>query len=338
MKLAILLLLCLCSMAHAKTVHVSDFATPNDNADDTPGFQAAIDKLKLAGGGILVIDDGTWKLLGTVNMVTYGNDISYLIQGDKGAVIQIAGGQSMLAFYIGNANHAEFRDLIFTGSPSQQVYDCQFLILAAYTGRLTVNACQFFGVLAKDSVISSMNVETRIQDTDFFGCGGVRGVVTGAAPFGSIVVRGAKFIDYGVLRNVYYSKPGAPSWINIEDSPDRPVQFLTASVTIEHSRFDEAALAHIRIKNVAHVRILNCTHNVSGVDFSKGISLDRVKNGVIANGAFGYSSNRRPALELINGSFAKVSGLIFGNAVYLADVDTSSAVDASDCRACAERK
>lgn len=83
-SLLLTLTLFLAATSMAATVNLKDYATPNDGQDDSAGFQKAVDDLKKAGGGTLLIGEGTWDLSSGVNLVTNGDNVSFLLQGDKG--------------------------------------------------------------------------------------------------------------------------------------------------------------------------------------------------------------------------------------------------------------
>jgi hypothetical protein len=136
MKLALLpiILGVLCLSSYAKTLNLNDYAVPSDDQDDSVGFQRAIDDLKAAGGGTLIINSGDWNLNSGLNLATYGNYVSYLIQGDKGSTIKVNLNANDNGFYVGNVNQIELRDLVFVGDSTRD-YDVGNLFWAANTAK-----------------------------------------------------------------------------------------------------------------------------------------------------------------------------------------------------------
>src|SRR5262245_65281309 len=110
-NLTLLAVFLVCSVvAEAKTVKLADYATPNDNTDDSTGFQRAIQDLE-SEGGTLIVDGGTYILNQTVRFQQVGNYVSYRIVGDKGSVLKMGGYPNNEGFVIGNVNQIEFKDL-----------------------------------------------------------------------------------------------------------------------------------------------------------------------------------------------------------------------------------
>jgi hypothetical protein len=319
-------------VAEAKTVKLADYATPNDNIDDSTGFQRAIKVLEPE-GGTLIVDGGTYILNQTVRFQQFGNYVSYKILGDKSSVLKMGGYPNNEGFVIGNVNQMEFRDLIFLGDAAV-FYDTIYVIYSAYTNKLVVDGCQFFGLRASHSLIWVLNVDAEIKNTDFEGSGATNAVIYGAAAVMGLTVSNVQFRDYGSHRNGYYGKAGALYWIGVFSVDGRPKDYSSPYVNITRARFDEGAGVAIAVQNVSQVDINHCHFNLSGIDGSRGIDFDHVTNGVVTNSDFGYTTNRRPALKVKNGSIIDVSRLQLDRAVYFADIDSSSEVNVTSCEPC----
>lgn len=319
--------------ANAKTLHLSNYSNGADTVDDTVAFQQAVEDLKQAGGGTLIVDDGTWYLSSMINMSTSQNYVSLRIQGTKGSVIQLSANAWVAGFYAGNVNQIEFVDLIITGKPGVQ-YDVSYLIYVLYTSQLKITGCQFMGLRAKQSLIYIGNVDAKIEDTLFHGVGADQAVIYGSSAVEGLTVENSQFYDYGNLRNTYQSKCGASAWIQVDGNHNAPVNGHQPYVRVSRSRFDEAARVGIKIANITDVMVANCYFNVSGTLNGTGIELTNVAHGLVEASGFGYPNSAHPALKLKDASNVRISRLKFGDAIYFADLDDSSNVRIEYCPEC----
>lgn len=330
-------LFAVCAMA--KTVKLADYTTPDDGKDDSAGFQSAINVLKNNKGGTLEIGGGVWNLSQMVNMVAYGNYVSYRIVGDAGSVIRLNLPQTEVAFYVGNVNQLIFENLIFTGDGSLSNYDTGFLLLANYTDKLSVRNCHFFGIRAGHSLFYIGNIDARFENNQFYGNASDVANIYGAFDMVGLLIENTNFRDYGGFLGDYISKTpnGNSSWIKVERDAEDPALYQSSRVRISDVRLDEGAYTGISLKNVPIVEISGLTVNVSGVTSGVGILFDNVKYAIVTNSAFGFTTLSRPALKLLNNSHVTVSRLKFGGNVYFSDIDASSEAKISFCPEC-ERK
>lgn len=334
--LLLLFLFFVASTAQAKTVDIKDYAVPDDGLCDTPGFQTAVDALRVNGGGTLLVSGGTWELScgDAIRLVDYGNYVSYSIVGAKGSIIRVTAGAGFYGFYAGNVNQLEVRDLTFVGGTPG--VDVQSLLLAAYTDHVIISDCRFYGVYAASALIHTMNVNTVIEKTQFGGSAAGKAVILAAGdvntPFGTLTVKDTNFIDYANFLNQYLSKThhGIPAWIRAEQVSTYP-----SRVVLERLFFDEGAYLIADIRNVKHVEVNNIASNVNGTTPGGGIRFDNVANGNVVSSRFGYTTNRRPALVLVNNSHVQISRLEFEAGVYAGTVDaTSKFYPIGICRGC----
>lgn len=333
----LLIILLMAAAAEAKTVKLSDYATPNDGNNDTSGFQSALDAVRTNGGGTVMVPEGTWEIRSQLNLVDYGNYVSYVIQGEKGAILRIDGGSTDLIFYGGNINHMEFRDLIFIGNTSD-TYDASYLGFFLYTMQLKVSGCQFYGLRAKNDIFYTGNVDAVYENNQFGGSAGDNSSINADVtytPIWGVTVTDNIFYDYGNFKNVYYSKVSGAPWIKIAGGTGTPVVTAQAPrVVISRSRFDEGAGTAIDITNIPDVTIENSGFNVSGVTGGTGIKLSKVTFGLVQGCSLGYTSNSRPALTLVNNTSIKAARLKFGGGVYFASIDGTSSAITEQCPAC----
>lgn len=250
----LVLVLSAVAAVEAKTVLLSDYATPNDGNNDTSSFQSAINDLKSNGGGTLIVGDGVWELRSTVSLVDYSNYVSYLIKGEKGAVLYINGSGTDTIFYGGNTNQVEFRDLIFKGNPSD-TYDASYVGYFAYASQVKVAGCQFYGLRAANALFHTANVDAVYENNLFGGaCGDTSAIYANDSIMGLTVIE-TSFIDYGNFKDTYYSKVCGASWIKVDGPSSNAVNALGPRVLISRARFDEGTPVSVGITNINHVTI-----------------------------------------------------------------------------------
>lgn len=320
----------------ARTVRLADYGTPDDNMDDSTGFQQAVNDLAGSGGGTLVIGEGVWNLNNPINLVHTPNVTSIRISGNKGATLKLALNEESTFLNIGNNVQAELSGLVILPKNAGQGYDGGYFLRADYTGQTIIQNCNFFGLYMKYDLIRTTNTDLIIEKT-LFG-----GIAAGSATihtvnFGGLTVRDSLFLDYYQFGDTYYSKTpfNAGPWIKAENSAMPAVNAMgTKAVTISSSRFDEGAPIAISVKNVPFVDITDIQVNVSGIGQGHGIRLDNVKFSQIKLSAFGYSTAARPAIVAVNNSPFEAVGLRFGNGVYFADADRTNKIYREKCLDC----
>lgn len=337
MKNFILILILLLTVSvSAKTVRVSDYATPDDNLDDSAGFQAAVEVLKANKGGTLEIGGGVWNINSQVNFTTYGNNASYILKGDGGSIIKLNLGQYGTAFYVGNANNFVMEDLTITGTGfTTPNFDSGIVLVSSYTVKTVIRNVQFYGIKA-GMIIYSGFTDTLIENCEFGGNSTSAGNIYGAFDTFGLTVKNSTFTDYASLSGDFYSKTpqGNGSWITVERSDLGTADYRGAFVRLQDLRLDEGAISAISIKNVPNVVISGLQNNVSGTSAGAGVVLDNVKYSSISDSSFGYTRNARPSLVLKNDTKATVSRLRFGGGVFFAQIDSTSAANTVDCDEC----
>jgi polygalacturonase len=316
-----------CICISAKTVNLSDYATPNDGQDDSPGFQDAINDLKESAGGTIVVTEGRWDLKGQINIL-YSLTASVKIVGSKGAVIAPHLAPNQILFYMGNLNQFEMRDLIFVGDGMAQP-DLGYLLYTNYVDQTKILGCQFYGLWAAESLIFIGNSDAVIEDSLFHGIAS-RVANVSAVNFRGLTVSSTQFIDYGNYAGGYYSKTpyGNPTWIKLEGNASS----LTANalsqrgVIISDVRFDEGARYAVDATNVSFLTVRRVMTNVSGMGDSTGIRMSNVGYATIEQSKFGYAAEPRPAVTALNNTRVLLNGLLVGNGVYHGAKDQTSEI------------
>jgi hypothetical protein len=321
----------------ARTVRLADYGTPDDNIDDSNGFQQAVSDLAGSGGGTLVIGEGIWNVDNPINLVQTPNVTSIRISGNKGAMLKLALNEESTFLSVGNKVQVELSGLVILPKTMGQVYDAGYFLTADYTGQVIIQNCNFFGLYMKYDLIKTTNADLIIEKT-LFGGVAARNATIHTVNFSGLTIRDSLFLDYYQFGDTYYSKTpyNAGPWVKAENTSMPTVNAMgTKAVTISSSRFDEGAPIAISVKNAPFVDITDIQVNVSGIGQGHGIRLDNVKFSQIKLSAFGYSPAARPAIVAINNSPFEAVGLRFGNGVYFADADRNNKIYREKCLECA---
>lgn len=325
-----------CMCVSAKTVNLADYTTPNDGANDSPGFQSAIDDLKESGGGTVMVTDGRWDFKDSINIL-YSITMSVRIFGTKSAIMAPDLPPNGILFYMGNLNQFEMRDLVFVGDGTSAP-DLGHLLYSSYVEHTKITGCQFFGLRAAQSLIYIGNTDALIEDSLFLGISSGVANIT-AESFRGLTVAHSQFIDYGNLLGVYYSKTpyGNGAWIKVDGGTFVSANALSQrAVIINDVRFDEGAKYAIDAKNVSFLNVRGILTNVSGVGEAAGIKMSNVEFARIEQSKFGYPSTARPALVALNNSKVLIDGLSVSQGVYYGEQDQTSEIhfDERFCNNC----
>lgn len=336
--LLILIAFTFVSTAEARTVKLSEFATPTDGEDDSLGFQNAIKRLKESGGGVLLVDEGTWDIRRPIDIYSNVRYSSIVIRGENDAVLDVRLGAYDTLFYAANLQRFEIRNLIFVGDRERQI-DASRLIASHYVGQTIISGSQFSGVHTRESMIQFIHTSALVENCLFGGLAteGDMAVIEGRDYY-TLDIRNSQFIDYAHYLDSVWSKTpwNSGAWIKaFHTNDDPPVNALGQGIMrVENSHFDEGVPYGIDLKNVDHFLAQGLVFNVQGSDIGTGIRFDNVAYGEVKMSKFGYSPNTRPALTILNNSRVKSIALKFGNGVYFADVDGSSTALIEECREC----
>lgn len=337
----ILLLLALISIStlisQARTVRLADYGTPNDNIDDSAGFQQAVNDLAQSGGGTLVVGEGIWDVENGISLINPATNITSIrISGNKGATLKLDLNEERTFLSIGNGVQAELSGLIVIPKDMGNAYDAGYFLQSSYTGQTIIQNCNFLGLYMKYDLINTGNTDLIVEKT-IFGGNAARGAQIHVKNFGSATIRDAIFLDYYQLQDVFYSKTplNTGNWIKAENDSMPGINAIgTRAINISNSRFDEGAQVAINVRNCPFVDISDVSINVSSVVGGSAVRLDNVKYAQIKLSSFGYSSNPRPAVTAINNSTVEAIGLRFGNSVFFANIERNTKMYMEKCIEC----
>ncbi|MBS1792990.1 MAG: hypothetical protein JSS81_04005 [Acidobacteria bacterium] len=302
-------------------------AIVNDNIDDTPAVQAAIDAVLEEGGGTVVFPSGRLNITRTIRVIPngyVGGEIK--LQGNRGSVLDFSMGTSGYGIYAGNLNSLNIEDLVITGKrvePGQPgFYDANYVVFSNYVNQTNITRCQFYGlaVPSGSAIVYVGNTDARIADSQFDGDLGAYpegAVILADNPRGLTVTR-CTFLDYANFNGQYYSKASGfvGSWIKVRGNPEINDANGIRRVLIEDSRFDEGAATAVNINSVPWVDISGISINVNGSDYGRGVFLKNVEYAKVQESWFGWTVLTRPALDLENVGGLEVTALKFGGGVY----------------------
>lgn len=336
--IALLLVLLALSVftVQARTVSLADYGTPDDNLDDSTGFQQAVTDLAGSGGGTLVIGEGIWNVDNPINLVQTPKVTSIRISGNKGAMIKLALNEESTFLYVGNKVQVELSGLVILPRTIGQIYDAGYFLTADYTGQVIIQNCNFFGLYMKYDLIKTTNTDLIIEKT-LFGGVAARNATIHTVNFSGLTIRDSLFLDYYQFGDTYYSKTpyNTGPWVKAENTAMPAINAMgTKAVTVSNSRFDEGAPIAISVKNAPFVDITDIQVNVSGTGQGHGVRLDNVKFSQIKLSTFGLSTAARPAIVAINNSPFEAVGLRFGNGVYFADSERTNKIYREKCVEC----
>lgn len=318
----------------------------DDGIDDTEALNAAIEDLKLRGGGKLILPSGQIIVSDRLYFNTYGNYTSYDIVGD-GSEILVNGDAGKVIFYFGNNGQVRFDGLTFVGrnvwDPNDPTYiDCGYLIFANYVEKLTIVNTQFIGIRANVSIVYTGLSDTVIENSNFGGSSGRLATVEAGQTdqfdnwFRGLTVRNTTFLDYGNYRNTNYWKSSsdnsfwikAVSSVEMRDSVNAIHQRL---VRIEDCRFDEAATVAVAVWNAEFLKIEGIMVNVNSTGGGRALDLSGVHLADVNYSRFGFTSGAKPAIKATNGSNVAVRGMTLGGGVIPFTRDSTSVVTVTNC-------
>lgn len=317
----ILAILLFASAISANVVRLSDYATPDDGMDDSPGLQDAVRKMPR--GGTIIIDAGVWNLNSPVNFITYATNNSFIIKGQKGAVIKPRLTSTEILFRSGNQNQIQFEDLIVIGEGKHA--DFRNFLYVDNSVQLRITGCQFFGLSAQSSVIFIGNADAVIKDTLFHGLSSGEGVIRANESRG-LTITDSEFIDYGNFDGTYYSKTpnGNPAWIKATSTSTTVNAMGQRGIALSNVRFDEGALYALDASGISYIQAKGVLVNVSGMDDGAGINLNNVKYAEIKISQFGHATAPRPAIKAFNNTTVYIDSVTVGAGVYFGLRDPGS--------------
>lgn len=301
-------------------------AIPNDGLDDSAAIQSAIDSVLSEGGGTIIFPSGKLNVNNLLRFVPtdyIGGEVK--LQGNRGSLVEVSVGSGGIAFYAGNLNVFTFEDLVIIGKNvpdgNPQFYDARYVVFATYVQQTNIIRSQFYGLgtPSNGAVIYLANTDGKILDSQFDGSLGQYpdGAVIMAENSRGLTVSRSTFIDYANFREGYISKTTSftGSWIKVKGGLPLNANGIRR-VVVEDSRFDEGAAIAVSVENVPWVYLTGNSVNLNSASPGRGIYLKDVDHAKVEQSWFGYTTEARPALDLLNVKALEVTSLKFGGGVF----------------------
>ena len=286
-------------------LNLRDYGAVGDNeTDDGPALQRALDALAAAGGGRLVVPPGKFLLKTPARKDFLGKASVIRIEGSGSAgqlVVDVGKGATAVRF--DNVDHLTIEGVTFVGMPKPRKRVDAATALAVAGGEVsTVRDCDFYG-LSTDSVLFAWETNLLVSRCAFLGCDGAGGVIRNHQWRG-VRVEDCRFIDYGGLNGAYHDIDGPTlAWLVCTNPCGYPIVGVRQQncVTVRNTVMDEGAAKGIFINpaefRVGWVRIDGLEDNVLRNAGSVGVHLRNVDHSVIENCVFGYADG--PVIDAV---------------------------------------
>jgi len=279
-------------------LNLRDYGAAGDNeTDDGPALQKALDALAAAGGGRLMIPPGKFRIKTPAEKDFLSKASAIRIEGaGSAAQLVINVGKGATALRIGNVDHLTVEGVSFVGMPKpRQGPDAEVAVLVGGGEVNTFRDCDFYGISA-ESVLLASQTNLLVSRCGFLGCNGSSGVVRNHQWRG-VWVEDCRFIDYGGI-NGEYRDIGGPTaaWLLCEDPAAYPMSGVRDQncVTVRNTLMDEGTDKGIFVNpakgRVVWVRIDGLAVNVLKNPGCVGVHLKNVDYVVMENTFLGYAT------------------------------------------------
>ncbi len=276
--------------------------------DCSAAFQAALDAIRDALGGTLLVD-GRFFLTSPVSTAAIGGDRASsgprLVGSGMDSAIWIgtADGTDALSITSGGL---ELIGLRFIGVPEATRDARRVLNLDGVSA--SIKGCTFLGLMAQDAIVYASNSYLNTSACMFGGCfvaatsAGYANSVIENKSWGEYRDEFSNFIDYGYFDELTYSKGGFGStlgWIRADTPLEGAGGVRRDGVfSLRGTRLDEGALHGIIAKpttgTIAHVRLAGLRQNVNSAQSGRGVHCQKVQSVIMEECWQGLSST--PAL------------------------------------------
>lgn len=304
--------------------------------NDGPALQLALDALRSAGGGTLVVPAGRYAIAtpvskdfsGLKNPVTIRGAASSTAIDTKGGGEQLSHGLDLASEFVIKTGHPAvalaltdvasllLTDLVFIGTPAASS-DARRALLLDGIPDATIRHCEFYGLssLGQDGAIVSANDSgLTIDQTAFLGSTGNSGLynsVVLVTNWRRVSLTASVFLDYG-QRPDYWGKLGLGppfAWVMIADAAPIDTGASRREATIHDVFMDEGA--YIAIASMPHnydpqavpadlISISDYRLNVSSLG-SSGIYIDGgAQHTLIERASFDLTRNADAAVIVTN--------------------------------------
>lgn len=306
------------------TFSLRDFgAVGDDKADDAPALQAALEALADAGGGVLLVPPGVYRISSSVSCDFSRRAAAIVLRGHgSSAQLHIACGSDTVALTLANLESVLLEDLLFVGTPGART-DARATLTLTHCAQALVHRCDFYGLsstVTNGAVLRAVQTDLRIQSSAFRGCGGNSGAAAAVVrndDSRAVTVTDTSFVDYGYLNGVFHSKTpiAAPeAWIRV-GNVQSPQTFLGGHVHIARVFMDEGALFGVACLPNASVSpklesviVSGLSMNGAGFTGARAVHIQWARNVLIEHSRFGYTPNLREAIFLRQVDAALIDG------------------------------
>lgn len=290
-------------------------AVANENTDDGPALQRALDALAAAGGGTLIVPPGRY-VIASPTARNFNDVSSAIVLRGVGSSSQLVlkGGSEVTSLLIGGIESVLFENLVFVGVPG--VYpDVKTAVRINYCLVATFRNCHFYGIgcaAADGGVVFAETSDLHLERCAFRGCTGSSSNGTPVVALQNwlgLTVEDTEFIDFGTLNGVGHSKTSQASsaaWVGVGSTPPLRSTANQRGVLLRNVRMDEGAQFGLYVRPnepsavIENLNIQGLMVNVSHIfPRAAGMVVDKVNHLTVRDSFFGFTTSEREAINLL---------------------------------------
>jgi hypothetical protein len=278
-------------------------------ANDSGSISLAIDAAKVSGKPkVIKFPEGTCKVGSNITK-SFDSTFDVIFEGTgSGSVLLLATGASTNAFTFANGYSLVFKDLTIagTGPSTNPIPDAKTGFKFTNFQKILWENTRCYGVYAPESLIYAESSDLFVTTSSFRGCAASSGTGFGlikAQNWKGVTITHNHFVDFGDLNGGgFLSKTGistTEAWVTINKPNQEIIEeiigtnvpiganaFAQGQVLIEHNKFDEGALAAVRVTSntgigeplTARVRISGNDMNIASVPSAFGYYIQNTRN------------------------------------------------------------
>lgn len=286
-------------------------AVGDDSANDAAAIDAVLAYAKTASDSEIYFPPGRYKIASPVAEEFLNEVTSLRIKGcGSASALHIACTNTQTALEFGNLESLVISDLTFVGTPGP-VQDAKKSLRFGFCEDVRLEGCEFYGLVsdaADGAVVEFVSGGLKLHDCHFRGCSASGGigvpVVKGTENFAYFIARDTKFLDYGTLDGVSYSKPvdyQAAAWITMLGPTAAVDNALKSNVfVVEGCVFDEGAYRAVAADgNNAYTRlpsvvVRDCAFNNNQIADGAAVKLNFVEKALVEDCWVGWGTGTPP--------------------------------------------